>query len=76
LKIAAISSHELPSISEGETKNKYLYNDKELWDEGDLDWYDYGFRNYDPQIGRFTQLDPLPHVKSGCRCRKSVTCGM
>ncbi len=39
--------------------NKNLYNDKELIDEADLDWYDYGFRNYDPQIGRFTQLDPL-----------------
>ena len=59
LKIAALSSQALPSVSEGETKNAYLYNDKELWDEGDLNWYDYGFRNYDPQIGRFTQLDPL-----------------
>ncbi len=39
--------------------NKNLYNDKELIDEADLDWYDYGFRNYDPQIGRFPQLDPL-----------------
>jgi RHS repeat-associated protein len=36
-----------------------LYNDKELWEEADLNWYDYGFRNYDPQIGRFPQLDPL-----------------
>ena len=40
-------------------RNNYLYNDKELFEEADLNWYDYGFRNYDPQIGRFTQLDPL-----------------
>ena len=45
--------------NEGSLKNNNLYNDKELFDDADLDWYDYGFRNYDPQIGRFTQLDPL-----------------
>jgi RHS repeat-associated protein len=44
---------------EGTLKNNYLYNDKELFDDADLNWYDYGFRNYDPQIGRFPQLDPL-----------------
>jgi RHS repeat-associated protein len=44
---------------EGSLKNNNLYNDKELFDDADLDWYDYGFRNYDPQIGRFPQLDPL-----------------
>ncbi len=59
LKIAAISSKKLPDANEGGIKNDNLYNDKELWDDADLNWYDYGFRNYDPQIGRFPQLDPL-----------------
>jgi RHS repeat-associated protein len=59
LKIAGISSHKLADTNEGNTDNKYLYNDKELDDEGDLNWLDYGFRNYDPQIGRFVQIDPL-----------------
>ncbi|MDX2045473.1 MAG: polymorphic toxin-type HINT domain-containing protein, partial [Chitinophagaceae bacterium] len=59
LKVAAISSHKLPDANEGHLTNKDLYNDKELIDEADLNWYDYGFRYYDPQIGRFPQLDPL-----------------
>lgn len=59
LKIAAISSKKLGDTYEGTLKNSYLYNDKELFEDGDLNWYDYGFRNYDPQIGRFVQLDPL-----------------
>lgn len=59
LRIDGISSRKLDIGLEGSLKNNNLYNDKELWDDADLDWYDYGFRNYDPQIGRFTQLDPL-----------------
>ena len=59
LRIAGISSKKLGDSFEGTLKNDYLYNDKELFDDGDLNWSDYGFRNYDAQIGRFVQLDPL-----------------
>jgi RHS repeat-associated protein len=59
LKIAAISSQKPADVNEGKLKNDYLYNVKELFDDADLNWYDYGFRNYDPQIGRFVQIDPL-----------------
>lgn len=74
LKIATLSSKKLSDTYEGQLKNNYLYNGKELFDDADLNWYDYGFRYYDPQIGRFPQLDPLtfsypyytPYQYAGC----------
>jgi len=37
--------------------NHYLYNDKGLQDDFGLDWYDYGVRFYDGQIGKFHTQD-------------------
>jgi RHS repeat-associated protein len=57
LRIAAISSRKFGDVTEGEIVNQFLYNGKEMLDEdADLCWIDYGFRSYDPQIGRFMQL--------------------
>jgi RHS repeat-associated protein len=38
---------------------QYKYNGKELQDELGLNMYDYGWRNYMPDVGRWTQIDPL-----------------
>jgi len=41
------------------SRNRYLNNGKELVPDVNLNWYDYGARMYDPQLGRFHTKDPL-----------------
>ncbi|MDX8341797.1 RHS repeat-associated core domain-containing protein, partial [Draconibacterium sp. IB214405] len=50
---------EMSSLSSGSSTNKYQYNGKELENDFDLGYYDYGARFYDPQLGRWHSVDPM-----------------
>jgi RHS repeat-associated protein len=59
LKMAGISDQALPVVPNNYLYNGKEFNDQEFSDGTGLDWYSYGMREYDPQLARFPQLDPL-----------------
>jgi RHS repeat-associated protein len=50
------------SNRENSISNQHQYNDKELQDELNLGWLDYGARMYMPELGRWTVIDPLSEL--------------
>jgi len=52
------------SVETAAFENKNLYNSNELMDEQNLSVYDYGARNYDPQLGKWWQVDPVHEFNS------------
>jgi RHS repeat-associated protein len=57
LTMSGISSK---ALSFGNPENKYKFNGIEQNNDFDLNMYDAHYRNLDPQIGRFWQIDPKP----------------
>ncbi|MDH5400294.1 MAG: hypothetical protein OEX02_19225, partial [Cyclobacteriaceae bacterium] len=43
----------------GSTPNDFLFQGQEIQDELDLGWVQFKWRNHDPAIGRFFNVDPL-----------------
>jgi RHS repeat-associated protein len=64
LKIAAISSKKLGDPSEVQLKNNYLYQSYYSEFDEDIAWNDFNLRSYDPQIGRFVNIDPYDQFAS------------
>ena len=54
----------IEGISSNALDNKLTFNRKELEDDLGLNWYHYGARFYDPQIGRWHVVDPSDEFHS------------
>ena len=49
----------ISSKAAGGIENKIKFQSQEFNDTFDVDYYEFKYRQHDPQIGRFTQIDPL-----------------
>ncbi|WP_299111467.1 RHS repeat-associated core domain-containing protein [uncultured Winogradskyella sp.] len=60
--------NDIVSANVNSVASKFKYNGKELDEDLGLNLYHYGFRLYDPAIGRFPSIDPIsdkfPHVST------------
>jgi len=54
----AISGLSYDRPEDFEEQNPYRYNGKPFQPENGLNWYNYGARFYDPQVGRWWSVDP------------------
>jgi RHS repeat-associated protein len=54
----------IEGLSTSNPDNKFTYNGKELEDDHGLNWYHYGARFYDAQIGRWHAVDPIDEFQS------------
>jgi RHS repeat-associated protein len=60
MPIGALSyTNNVSTLNSIDYKNEYFYNGKEAEDDFGLGWLDYGFRDYDPVIGRWWCIDAM-----------------
>ncbi|MBL7728694.1 MAG: hypothetical protein JNM68_13450, partial [Dinghuibacter sp.] len=65
LKIAAISSNKLGDPENGHLQNRFGYQGVFAEEDEYTGWNEFDLRNYDPQIGRWTGVDPYDEFSSG-----------
>jgi RHS repeat-associated protein len=64
LKIAAISSNKLGAVENGHLQNRFGYQGTFAEEDEYTGWNEFDLRNYDPQTGRWTGVDPYDEFAS------------